>query len=464
MTLFEKLWARHEITVTPDESSLLYIDRHLINEVTSPQAFEGLRSLRRQPWRASSVLATADHNIPTSNRMTMHNRSAQEQLNALYRNCDEFALRLYPLEDPRQGILHVVAPEQGETLPGTTIVCGDSHTSTHGAFATLALGIGTSDIEHVLATQTLMIKRLKTMRVQVKGSLPQGTSAKDIALYFISRFGSDCATGYAIEFCGEVISGMDMESRMTLCNMSVEAGGRCGLIAVDDTTLDYLYGRPASPKGFEWEAAASYWRTLKSDAKASFDQVLTLDVSSLQPFVTWGTSPSMAVTINSQVPTPDDEPDSERRKAAIRALDYMGLAPGTPIRDISLDKIFIGSCTNSRIQDLRVAAKVLKGRKIASNIKQALVVPGSGQVKVEAEREGLDKIFIEAGFEWREPGCSMCLGMNNDSLSDGERCASTSNRNFENRQGKGGRSHLVSPLVAAIAAIEGHFLSPEEFK
>ncbi|AKA25255.1 3-isopropylmalate dehydratase large subunit [Pseudomonas chlororaphis] len=461
-TLFDKLWQSHAIATTDNGSTLLYVDAHLLNEVTSPQAFSSLRAAGRKPWRSGSVLATADHNIPTRDReLGMHDALAQRQLQALYQNCDDYSIALYRLDDWRQGILHVVAPEQGETLPGTTIVCGDSHTSTHGAFAAIAFGIGTSDIEHALATQTLVVNRPRTMQVEITGTLPPGVVAKDVALAFISTFGADCATGHAVEFIGDTVSAMSMESRMTLCNMSIEAGARCGLIAVDLTTLDYLEGRAKSPKGRQWEAAVAHWRTLHTDPGAAFDRVLRLDVSNLRSYVTWGTSPHMAVTVNERVPDPRDEPDAVRRAAAQQALEYMGLVPGMPMDEIVLDKIFIGSCTNARIEDLRMAASILQGRKIAGTIRQALVVPGSGLVKRQAEAEGLRQIFCEAGFEWREPGCSMCLGMNNDSLGEGERCASTSNRNFEGRQGRGGRSHLVSPAMAAAAAVAGHFIDPE---
>jgi 3-isopropylmalate/(R)-2-methylmalate dehydratase large subunit len=462
-TLLEKIWQRHVVSQLDNDYSLLYIDRHLLNEVTSPQAFDGLRLASRQPWRASSVLATADHNIPTRNRLAgLHNESARRQFAALQHNCSQYDLRFFELTDRRQGILHVVAPELGETLPGMTIACGDSHTTTHGAFGALAFGIGTSDVEQILATQCLVLRRPKTLNVHIRGKLPRGTSAKDVALAFIGRYKTDYANGFALEFSGETVSGLSMESRMTLCNMAVEAGARCALIGVDETVIDYLAGRPSSPVGAEWECAKQLWSTLQSDPSAKFDKTVVFDVSDLRPQVTWGTNPAMVTTIDGRVPNPAAEPTQEQRAAAMRALDYMGLAAGTPIRDIKLDKIFIGSCTNARIEDLRIAADIVKGRKVSSTIRQALVVPGSGNVKYQAETEGLDQIFIAAGFEWREPGCSMCLGMNNDSLGEQERCASTSNRNFEGRQGRGGRSHLVSPALAAAAGIAGHFIDPRE--
>lgn len=462
-TLLEKIWQRHVVSQLDDDYFLLYVDRHLLNEVTSPQAFDGLRAASRQPWRASSVLATADHNIPTTNRLAgMHNEAATRQFAALQQNCREYALRFFELTDRRQGILHVVAPELGETLPGMTIACGDSHTTTHGAFGALALGIGTSDVEQILATQCLVMRRPKTLNAQISGELPRGTYAKDVALAFIGRYKSDFATGFALEFSGETVSGFSMESRMTLCNMAVEAGARCALIGVDQTVIDYLDGRPSSPVGTEWENAKQVWSTLHSDPSAEFDKTVVFDVSDLRPQVTWGTTPAMVTSIDGQIPNPAAGSTHEQREAAMRALDYMGLEAGTRIREIGLDKIFIGSCTNARIEDLRIAADVVKGRKVASTIRQALIVPGSGNVKCQAEEEGLDQIFVEAGFEWREPGCSMCLGMNNDSLGEGERCASTSNRNFEGRQGRGGRSHLVSPAMAAAAAIAGHFIDPAE--
>jgi 3-isopropylmalate/(R)-2-methylmalate dehydratase large subunit len=431
--------------------------------VTSPQAFDGLRVAGRKLWRPNSVVATADHNIPTVNRQGgMHDRVAQEQLLALEENCVEFKLNYYSLQDPRQGILHVVAPELGDTLPGTTIACGDSHTTTHGAFAALAFGVGTSDIEQVLSTQTLTMPKLKSLSIEVDGALPAGVFAKDLALAIIRAFGTDCAVGHVLEFSGSTISALSMEARMTLCNMATEAGARAALIAFDEVTLAYLKDRPLAPSGKDWEAAVAYWKNLKSDIGARYDKLLRFDASRLVPQVTWGTTPAMTASIDEAVPSPDSFSDPAARKAAEDALAYMGLRGGEAIRSIRPDKIFIGSCTNSRIEDLRVAAKVVRGKSVADSIRQALVVPGSGLVKKQAEAEGLDRIFIDAGFEWRDAGCSMCLGMNNDRLSAKERCASTSNRNFEGRQGHGGRSHLVSPAVAAATAIAGHFCLPGE--
>jgi 3-isopropylmalate/(R)-2-methylmalate dehydratase large subunit len=459
LTLYEKLWRRHVVREADDGSTLLYIDRHLMNEVTSPQAFDGLRLAGRPMWRAEAAIATPDHNIPTVHRERgMHSEIARLQVDALDRNCTEYGVRFYALQDVRQGILHVVGPEQGEILPGMTIACGDSHTSTHGAFGALAFGIGTSDIEHLLATQCLVMKRMKTMRITIDGALPAGTYAKDLALAIIGRWGTDLANGHAIEFDGDTVRGLDMEARMTLCNMSIEAGARCGMIGVDDVTLTYLRGRPCAPAGAEWDAAAAYWSTLRSDADCTFDKTLRFDATALRPQVTWGTSPGMVTDIDGHLPDPATENDPQRRKAMASAFAYMGLQPGVAIQGIPLDKVFIGSCTNARIEDLRIAAQVVRGRKVAPRIAQALVVPGSGGVKLQAEQEGLDRIFLEAGFEWRDAGCSMCLGMNNDSLKEGERCASTSNRNFEGRQGRGGRSHLVSPAMAAAAALAGHFV------
>lgn len=462
-TLFAKLWQRHAVRDTDDGHTLLYIDLHLVNEVTSPQAFEGLRISRLHPWRPASVLATEDHNVPTANRAAgITDDIARRQVEALRSNCASFGITEYPMQDARQGILHVIGPEQGATLPGMTIVCGDSHTTTHGAFATLAFGIGTSEIEHVLATQCLVVKKMKTMRVLVEGALPAGVTSKDVALALIGRIGTAGATGYAIEFAGSAISAMSMEARMTLCNMAIEAGARCGMVAVDDKTIDYLRGRARAPQGAQWDAAQAYWRTLRSDEGAQFDRTIALDAATIRPHVTWGTSPEMVVTIDGRVPDPAEENDPIKRQGIARALTYMGLEPGTPLRDIALDKIFIGSCTNARIEDLRAAARVVAGKHVAANIVQALVVPGSGLVKRQAEAEGLDRIFVDAGFEWRDPGCSMCLGMNDDRLQPGERCASTSNRNFEGRQGAGGRTHLVSPPMAAAAAIAGHFVAVSE--
>jgi 3-isopropylmalate/(R)-2-methylmalate dehydratase large subunit len=458
LTLFEKLWRRHVIREEAGHA-LLYIDRLLVYEVTSPQAFEGLRLAGRRPWRRRSVLATCDHNVPTTSRAHgIADPLARLQVETLSRNCAEFGITEFGINHPRQGIVHVVGPEQGATLPGMTVVCGDSHTSTHGAFAALAFGVGTSDVEHVLATQCLSMDRMQPMRVQVTGTLPQELSAKDIILAIIRRLGAGGGTGYAIEFAGPVIRALSMEGRMTLCNMAIEAGARVGLVAVDDKTLDYVRGRPRAPKGDLLARAETYWRSLVSDCDAYFARSLELDASEFRPLVTWGTSPDMVVAVDQNVPNPEDEPDAVKRCGMQRALDYMGLRPGTPITCIPLDKVFIGSCTNGRIEDLRAAAQVLRGKRVAGNIKLALAVPGSGPVKAEAEAEGLDRVFIDAGFEWREPGCSMCLGMNEDRLSPGEHCASTSNRNFEGRQGFGGRSHLVSPAMAAAAAVAGHFV------
>jgi 3-isopropylmalate/(R)-2-methylmalate dehydratase large subunit len=462
-TLYDKLWDSHVVHVEEDGTALLYIDRHLVHEVTSAQAYEGLREAGRKPWRSDSVVATADHNTPTTNWEQgiegVRDPMARLQIQTLDANMREFGAKVYfPYLDKRQGIVHVIGPEQGATLPGMTVVCGDSHTSTHGAFACLAHGIGTSEVEHVLATQCLVTPKMKNMRVSVEGPLAPGVSAKDVALAIIGRIGTAGGTGYAIEYAGSAIRALSMEGRMTLCNMTIEAGARAGMVALDDTTLEYLRGRPFAPKGAEWDKAVGYWRGLRSDADAKFDREVTLDAREIRPHVTWGTSPEMVVPVDDTVPDPDREKDSLRREGMERALQYMGLKPRTPITEIRLDKVFIGSCTNSRIEDLRAAAAVVKGRRIASNIRAALVVPGSGLVKQQAEREGLDRIFRDAGFEWREPGCSMCLGMNPDRLEAGERCASTSNRNFEGRQGPGGRTHLVSPAMAAAAAIAGHFV------
>lgn len=457
-TLFEKLWARHAVLDTDNGQTLLYIDLHLINEVTSPQAFDGLRLDGLRPWRRGSVLATSDHNVPTKAREAgITDAIARRQVEALERNCAEFGLQFFDMKDERQGILHVIGPEQGITLPGMTIACGDSHTTTHGAFAALAFGIGTSEIEHILATQCLLLKKLKTLRITIDGELAPHVASKDLALALIGKIGTAGATGYAIEFTGETVSMMSMEARMTLCNLAIEAGARCAMVAFDDTTSSYLKGRPLAPSGEQWDAAEAYWRTLHSDPGARFDRELRLDAASIRPHVTWGTSPEMVTDVDGRVPSPDAESDPVKRRGMQQALEYMGLQAGTPIREIRLDKIFIGSCTNSRLEDLRLAAGVVKGRRVADNIVQALVVPGSGLVKRQAEAEGLDRIFTEAGFEWRDAGCSMCLGMNEDRLGKGERCASTSNRNFEGRQGPGGRSHLVSPAMAAAAAIAGHF-------
>ena len=461
-TLYDKLWQSHvvhEESGKPDGMALIYIDRHLVHEVTSPQAFEGLKLAGRKPWRLKSILAVADHNVPTTERAHgITDPISRLQVETLDQNCQELGITEFRMNDRRQGIVHVIGPEQGATLPGMTVVCGDSHTSTHGAFAALAIGIGTSEVEHVLATQCLWAKKAKTLQVLVEGELGHGISAKDIALAIIGEIGTAGGTGYAIEFAGSAIRSLSMEGRMTLCNMAIEAGARAGMIAVDDTTIEYLQSRPFAPKGGLWEKAVAHWRTLKSDEHATFDKVVRLDAASIKPQVTWGTSPEMVTTVDGKVPDPSRISDAVKRHDMEHALQYMGLAPNTPISDIHPDKIFIGSCTNSRIEDLRVAAEVVKGRSIAPSIKLAMVVPGSGLVKYQAEQEGLDKIFRDAGFEWREPGCSMCLAMNEDRLAPGERCASTSNRNFEGRQGPGGRTHLVSPAMAAAAAIAGHFV------
>jgi 3-isopropylmalate/(R)-2-methylmalate dehydratase large subunit len=462
-TLYDKLWDSHVVHVEDDGTALLYIDRHLVHEVTSPQAYEGLRAAGRKPWRVDSIVATADHNTPTTDWEEgiagVRDAMARLQIETLDANIKAHGAKVYfPFLDKRQGIVHVIGPEQGATLPGMTVVCGDSHTSTHGAFACLAHGIGTSEVEHVMATQCLVTRKMKNMRVNVEGQLPRGVTAKDVALAIIGRIGTAGGTGHAIEFAGSAIRSLSMEGRMTICNMAIEAGARAGMVAVDDTTLEYLKGRPFAPKGAEWQRAADYWRGLRSDLDAKFDREVTLDAREIKPHVTWGTSPEMVVPVDDTVPDPDREKDGLRREGMERALQYMALKPRTPITDIRVDKVFIGSCTNSRIEDLRAAAAVVKGRRKASSVKLAMVVPGSGLVKAQAEREGLDRVFREAGFEWREPGCSMCLGMNPDRLEAGERCASTSNRNFEGRQGPGGRTHLVSPAMAAAAAIAGHFV------
>ncbi|MFA5242179.1 MAG: 3-isopropylmalate dehydratase large subunit [Sulfuricella sp.] len=457
-TLYEKLWQSHVVHTESDGTTLLYIDRHLLHEVTSPQAFEGLRLAGRKPWRLSANLAVADHNVPTTDRKNgIADPISRLQVDTLDQNCEEFGITEFKMSDLRQGIVHVIGPEQGATLPGMTVVCGDSHTSTHGAFGALAHGIGTSEVEHVLATQCLLQKKSRTMQVLVDGGLGKGITAKDIALAVIGEIGTAGGTGYAIEFAGAAIRALSMEGRMTLCNMAIEAGARAGMVAVDETTIDYVKGRPFSPKADQWDQAVLYWRTLHSDEGAKFDCVVELDGSAIKPQVTWGTSPEMVVAIDGCVPDPVHEADPVKRGGMERALAYMGLQANTPINQVAVDKVFIGSCTNSRIEDLRAAASVAKGRHIASNIKLAMVVPGSGLVKDQAEQEGLDQIFLAAGFEWREPGCSMCLAMNADRLEPGERCASTSNRNFEGRQGPGGRTHLVSPEMAAAAAIAGHF-------
>ncbi len=464
-TLFDKLWASHVVNEDADGTCLLYIDRQLLHEVTSPQAFEGLRLAGRTPWRREANLAVPDHNVPTADRAQgVSDPVSKIQIETLEKNCREFGITLFGMDDPRQGIVHVIGPEQGATLPGMTIVCGDSHTATHGAFGALAFGIGTSEVEHVLATQCLIQKKSKSMLVEVSGELPTGLTAKDIILATIGRIGTAGGTGYTIEFGGSAIRSLSMEGRMTVCNMAIEAGARAGIIAVDQTTIDYLKGRPYAPSGELWDKAVTSWLELKSDPDAEYDRVVRIDARDLQPQVTWGTSPEMVVTVDEKVPDPATEANPTKRESIQAALKYMGLEPGTPITEISPDIIFIGSCTNGRIEDLRAVAAVVKGRKVAANIKQALVVPGSGLVKQQAEAEGLDKILIEAGFEWREPGCSMCLAMNSDRLAPGERCASTSNRNFEGRQGQGGRTHLVSPAMAAAAAVTGHFVDVRQLE
>ena len=465
-TLYDKLWENHVVHQEEDGTALLYIDRHLVHEVTSPQAFEGLKLAGRKPWRVSSIVSTPDHNTPTDHwDEGIKDPISRLQVETLDANIREFgALAYFPFKDARMGILHVVGPENGATLPGMTVVCGDSHTSTHGAFACLAHGIGTSEVEHVLATQCLVQKKSKTMLVAVEGQLGPGVTAKDVALAIIGTIGTAGGTGYAIEFGGSAIRSLSMEGRMTLCNMAIEGGARMGFVAVDDTTIEYLKDRPFSPKGDIWDQAVAYWRTLHSDAGASFDRTVTLRAEDIRPQVTWGTSPEMVVPVDAVVPDPARENDPVKREGMERALKYMGLQANTPMTSIAIDKVFIGSCTNSRIEDLREAAAVIQGKHIAPNVKLALAVPGSGLVKRQAEAEGLDKIFIAAGFEWREPGCSMCLAMNADRLEPGERCASTSNRNFEGRQGAGGRTHLLSPAMAAAAAIAGHFADVRDLR
>ncbi|MFK5926547.1 MAG: 3-isopropylmalate dehydratase large subunit [Desulfuromusa sp.] len=459
LTLYDKLWNSHVVNQDKDGTSLLYIDKQLLHEVTSPQAFEGLRLAGRKPWRVDANLAVPDHNVPTDNRAAgITDPVSRLQVETLDRNCQEFGITEFSMNDPRQGIVHVIGPEQGATLPGMTIVCGDSHTATHGAFGALAFGIGTSEVEHVLATQCLIQKKSKTMLIEVNGLLPTGLTAKDIILAIIGHIGTAGGTGYTIEFGGSTIRSLSMEGRMTICNMTIEAGARAGIIATDQTTIDYVKGRPFAPVGKLWKQAVENWLQLQSDPGAKFDRIVQIAARDLHPQVTWGTSPEMVVTIDGKVPDPAAESENIKRDGIQAALDYMGLTPGTPITEIQPDKVFIGSCTNGRIEDLRAAAAIAKGRTIAKNIKLALVVPGSGLVKKQAEAEGLDKIFTAAGFEWREPGCSMCLAMNDDKLSPKERCASTSNRNFEGRQGQGGRTHLVSPAMAAAAAITGHFV------
>jgi 3-isopropylmalate/(R)-2-methylmalate dehydratase large subunit len=463
-TLYDKLWDAHVVCTEPDGSALLYIDRQLLHEVTSPQAFEGLRLGGRKPWRPGANLATADHNVPTLGRnQGVTDPVARIQIEALDTNCKEFGILEFDMADERQGIVHVMGPEQGATLPGMTIVCGDSHTATHGAFGALAFGIGTSEVEHVLATQCLVQRKSKSMLIRVGGQLGAGVTAKDIILAVIGRIGTAGGTGYTLEFAGSAIQGLSMEGRMTLCNMAIEAGARAGMIAVDDTTIEYVRGRCFAPTGALWDRAVRSWKSLSSDPDATFDAVVDIDAAEIQPQVTWGTSPEMVVAVGGKVPDPQQEKDAVKRQGMERALQYMGLEAGMPIGEIRLDKVFIGSCTNGRIEDLRAAADIARGHKVANHVKLAMVVPGSGPVKKQAEAEGLDQIFIEAGFEWRDPGCSMCLAMNADRLEPGERCASTSNRNFEGRQGSGGRTHLVSPPMAAAAAISGHFVDVRQW-
>ena len=455
-TLYDKIWEAHLVHAEPGEASVIYIDRHLVHEVTSPQAFEGLRMAKRKVRRPELTLAVADHNVPTTDRSKgIADPESALQVATLEKNAKDFGVTYYAMDDIRQGVVHIVGPEQGLTLPGQTIVCGDSHTATHGAFGALAFGIGTSEVEHVLATQTLQARHSKNMRVTVDGKTAPGITAKDIILAIIGKIGTAGGTGFVIEYDGEAIRALSMEGRMTVCNMSIEAGARAGLIAPDDTTFEYLKGRPHAPKGAAWEAAVNYWKTLKSDPGAKFDVEIRLNAADIPPLVTWGTSPENVVPITGHVPDPTAETDPQRRIAMERMLDYMGLKAGMAMKDVKVDRIFIGSCTNGRIEDFREVAKVVKGKRVASHV-SAMIVPGSGLVKEQAESEGLDRIFVEAGFEWREPGCSMCLAMNADKLEPGERCASTSNRNFEGRQGRGGRTHLMSPAMAAAAAISGH--------
>ncbi len=458
LTLYDKVWQQHVVREESDATALLYIDRHLVHEVTSPQAFEGLQINHRPLWRKQSILAVADHNVPTTDRSHgISDPVSRLQVDTLDQNCESFGLTEFKMNDRRQGIVHVIGPEQGATLPGMTVVCGDSHTSTHGAFAALAFGIGTSEVEHVMATQCLIQKKSKNMRVTVQGSVGKGVTAKDIVLAIIGEIGTAGGTGYAIEFAGEAIRNLSMEGRMTVCNMTIEAGARAGMVACDQTTIDYIKDRPYAPKPEHWPQAVAYWNTLHSDEDAVFDREVVIDAAAIEPQVTWGTSPEMVIPVNARVPDPEQEADEVKASGMRQALQYMGLEAGTAIDKVHVDRVFIGSCTNSRIEDLRAAADIVRGRRVAENVKQALVVPGSGLVKTQAEQEGLDRIFVEAGFEWREPGCSMCLAMNADRLENGERCASTSNRNFEGRQGQGGRTHLVSPAMAAAAAVFGHF-------
>ena len=465
-TLYEKIWDQHVVRDNGDGTALLYIDRQLVHEVTSPQAFEGLRLAGRKLWRVDANLATPDHNVPTTDRSQgiegIEDPISRLQVETLDQNCADFGVTEFKMDDIRQGIVHVIGPEQGATLPGMTVVCGDSHTSTHGAFGALAHGIGTSEVEHVMATQTLVQAKSKTMLVSVNGKVNAGITAKDIVLAIIGKTGTAGGTGYAIEFGGDAIQALSMEGRMTVCNMAIEAGARAGMVAVDQKTIDYVKGRPYAPKGEQWDQAVKAWEDLHSDADAKFDTVINIDAASIKPQVTWGTSPEMVIGVDGNVPDPANEKDDVKREGMVAALKYMGLSANTPMNEIYVDKVFIGSCTNSRIEDMRAAAEIAKGRQVASNIKLALVVPGSGLIKKQAEEEGLDKIFTEAGFEWREPGCSMCLAMNADRLEPEERCASTSNRNFEGRQGQGGRTHLVSPAMAAAAAIKGHFIDVNE--
>jgi 3-isopropylmalate/(R)-2-methylmalate dehydratase large subunit len=462
-TMFEKIWDAHVVKEEPGKPALIYIDLHLVHEVTSPQAFEGLRLAERAVRRPDLTIATADHNVPTSDRsLPIEDEISRQQIETLTRNCEEFGIKLYDIHSQGQGIVHVIGPELGYTQPGKTIVCGDSHTSTHGAFGALAFGIGTSEVEHVLATQCLVQARPKTMEVRVSGQAPRGVTAKDIILGIIGRIGVDGATGHVIEYTGEAIRALSMEGRMTVCNMSIEGGARAGMIAPDETTFAYLKGRRFAPTGAEWDRAVEYWRTLPTDPGATYDTLVQIDAAKLTPFVTWGTNPGMVAPVTDRVPDPSDFADPADQQAAGRALEYMGLAPRTPIQQIAIDRVFIGSCTNSRLEDLRAAAEIVRGKQVSPNVR-AMVVPGSTMVKMQAEEEGLDRIFQEAGFDWREAGCSMCLGMNPDILEPGERCASTSNRNFEGRQGKGGRTHLVSPQMAAAAAIAGHFVDIREW-
>lgn len=464
-TLYDKLWNAHVVDQAADGTCLLYIDRHLVHEVTSPQAFEGLALAKRKPWRVSANLAVADHNVPTTARSAgIQDPISRLQVDTLDANCETFGITEFRMNDLRQGIVHVIGPEQGATLPGMTVVCGDSHTSTHGAVGALAFGIGTSEVEHVLATQTLLMKKSKNMLIKVNGDLPFGCTAKDLVLFVIGKIGTAGGTGYAIEFGGSAVQALSVEGRMTVCNMAIEAGARSGMVAVDEKTIEYFRGRPYAPTGEQWDQAVEYWKTLHSDEGAHFDSVIELDAAQIKPQVSWGTSPEMVLSVDARVPDPAAEKDEVRRSGMERALHYMGLEANTPLTDIQIDKVFIGSCTNSRIEDLRAAADVVRGKKVAGNVKLAMIVPGSGLVKQQAEQEGLDKIFVDAGFEWREPGCSMCLAMNADRLEPGERCASTSNRNFEGRQGQGGRTHLVSPAMAAAAAVAGHFVDVRNFR